>query len=673
MRVSALIKFSVGTTLAVTLGLSAQAQTITHQIALPSGVNWCEDSMINGLFTEINSFRVKNGLPALKMDSLGMKDAEMRAVQFSAYMAAYKPGTPLNPHEGFDTTAASLGYDLVGENLAYVTSDPTYIVNGGWQDPLHLAALLSSAANVAGVSCVYANGFPYWTYEPGVASGGAPAPTPTPPPTPTPTPSPTPTPTGGTPALDSEEWSFVNLLNNFRAQNGVGPVQVSVALENSSRWMSSDMATKNYFSHTDSLGRTTGVRLAAFGYTYAPWGEDLAAGYADAQSALSGFQNACDPDASGNCTYAHRKILLGSGFAAVGVARAYGSSSAYGWYWTVDFGGQVDQPVTPGSTPTPTPATAPAINSFSANPTVIQLGGSAGLNWNVSGADTITIDNGVGNVTASGSRTVTPTKTTTYHLTATNKAGSTTAAATITVNAPIVDLQPPTAPIITSITAASSTKVNLAWSASSDNIGVAGYQISRDGALIATVQSNTLAYTDGAVAAGTQYAYVVRAYDAAGNYASSNAAQVTTPGAAGAPAPSTCGVTAKQAFTGCYYNNIALTGAPALVRTDPEINFNWFSTPPARSMSLMNYSVHWQGLFNFAEGDYAFNVVASDGVRLYIDGALVLNQWHDQAAYMFQIHQKLSQGTHLIAVDYYERNGSAVIQVGWQQNTRASR
>src|SRR5690242_10205609 len=53
------------------------------------------------------------------------------------------------------------------------------------------------------------------------------------------------------PTLDDQEWAFVTLLNQYRAQKGAGPLEVSVALENSSRWMSQDMASKNYFSHTD--------------------------------------------------------------------------------------------------------------------------------------------------------------------------------------------------------------------------------------------------------------------------------------------------------------------------------------------------------------------------------------------------------------------------------------
>ena len=329
----------------------ALSQTITHQIALPSGDSWCSDSMINGLFNTINTFRAQNGAPALAMDTVGMKDAEIRATQFAAYMAVNQPNTPgFNPHQGWDTLAASLGYNIVSENLAYMTTDPNYIVYAVWQDTLHLNALLAKA-NITGVSCVFSGGIPYWTYDPGCRSTGCSGGSVPPPPQ-----SPT---TTGTPSLDSEEWAFVTLINNFRAQNGVGPLQVSVALTNSSDWMSNDMATKNYFSHTDSLGRNPGSRFAAFNYPYTPWGENIAAGNSTAQNTFNQWLTACDADASGNCTFAHKQNMLYSGFVVMGIARVFDANAQYGWYWTNDFGGVVDQVISPGGgggTPSPKPA-----------------------------------------------------------------------------------------------------------------------------------------------------------------------------------------------------------------------------------------------------------------------------------------------------------------------------
>jgi len=88
----------------------------------------------------------------------------------------------------------------------------------------------------------------------------------------------------------------------------------------------------------------------------------------------------------------------------------------------------VVQPASPGGASDP----APAISSFSATPSAITAGESATLSWSVSGATSITIDQGVGAVSGD-SESVSPTTTTTYTLAASNSAGSVTAATTVTV------------------------------------------------------------------------------------------------------------------------------------------------------------------------------------------------------------------------------------------------
>ena len=148
------------------------------------------------------------------------------------------------------------------------------------------------------------------------------------------------------PYLDNEEAAFLVLINQYRAEHGVGPLKISPALQNSSKWMSTDMATKNYASHTDSLGRDPHERIVSFHYTYGTWGENIAGGYPDAQNALREWETACDADASGRCTYAHRKNMLNSHFKVIGIGRAYKAGSRYqGWYWTTDFGGELEQGV----------------------------------------------------------------------------------------------------------------------------------------------------------------------------------------------------------------------------------------------------------------------------------------------------------------------------------------
>ncbi|HET8549298.1 MAG TPA: OmpA family protein [Bryobacteraceae bacterium] len=97
--------------------------------------------------------------------------------------------------------------------------------------------------------------------------------------------------------------------------------------------------------------------------------------------------------------------------------------------------------------------TAPRIITFTANPMTIIRGDQTTLTWNVENADTVTISPAVGTVSASGTRAVTPADTTTYTLTATNRFGTSSAQATITVNPPPVQPPPAANPTLTACTA----------------------------------------------------------------------------------------------------------------------------------------------------------------------------------------------------------------------------
>jgi hypothetical protein len=79
------------------------------------------------------------------------------------------------------------------------------------------------------------------------------------------------------------------------------------------------------------------------------------------------------------------------------------------------------------------------------------------------------------------------------------------------------DLEAPSPP--TSVTAAafSTTQINLGWGGASDNVGVVGYLIFRDGSQIASVGASPTSYSDTGLASGTTYSYTIKAVDAAGN------------------------------------------------------------------------------------------------------------------------------------------------------------
>jgi len=110
------------------------------------------------------------------------------------------------------------------------------------------------------------------------------------------------------------------------------------------------------------------------------------------------------------------------------------------------------------------------------------------------------------------------------------------------------DTQAPTAPTGLTANAASQTTVQLSWTASTDNVGVTGYDIRRNGSVIGS--SSSTSYTDSTASANTTYTYEVRAKDAVPNYSAwSSPVTVTTP-----PNPPSPQVVFSDGFNGNLNN-----------------------------------------------------------------------------------------------------------------------
>jgi hypothetical protein len=181
-------------------------------------------------------------------------------------------------------------------------------------------------------------------------------------------------------------------------------------------------------------------------------------------------------------------------------------------------------------TVTPPP---PIINSFYAAPKNINPNASSTLHWNVSRATSLSISPNIGAVTGAASSIQTPALSSTqiYTLTASDSAGTVSTSTTVNV----ADTVPPTAPTNFIATATSDSEVDLSWSASTDNVGVAGYYVyscSGVGCIIganpiATVTSGT-AYNNTALTPSLIYYYKVEAFDAAGNISRPASAYTST-------------------------------------------------------------------------------------------------------------------------------------------------
>jgi hypothetical protein len=117
---------------------------------------------------------------------------------------------------------------------------------------------------------------------------------------------------------------------------------------------------------------------------------------------------------------------------------------------------------------------------------------------------------------------------------------TTSANVTVTVSNGAPDTIPPSVPSGLTATAVSSSQINLSWTASTDNVGVTGYNVFRGGTKIGT--SPNTSYQDGGLAASTSFTYNVAAFDAAGNTsAQSTGASATTQASSGGGIPSALG------------------------------------------------------------------------------------------------------------------------------------
>jgi hypothetical protein len=182
---------------------------------------------------------------------------------------------------------------------------------------------------------------------------------------------------------------------------------------------------------------------------------------------------------------------------------------------------------------------APEIIKFEINPISISSGGAAILSWEVSNASSVSIDPGIGKTSTNGSEKVAPAATTTYTITASNKAGSTKATALLTVSTAVTPPPPPSGsaglPVITSFSATPSSigagsSAVLNWSVTN----ATGAKISSIGN-VATSGSSSVYPT-------TTTTYVLEAYNSTGQSSASTvitvAGSTITPPSYGGSVPS---------------------------------------------------------------------------------------------------------------------------------------
>jgi glucose/arabinose dehydrogenase len=124
--------------------------------------------------------------------------------------------------------------------------------------------------------------------------------------------------------------------------------------------------------------------------------------------------------------------------------------------------------------------------------------------------------------------------------------------------------------------------------------------------------------------------------------------------------------TTGTGLSATYYDNIDFTG-PTVTRIDPTVNFDWANGSPAAAIGVNTFSARWTGQVQAAAtGTHTFYTVSDDGVRLWVNNVLVINNWTDHAPVENSGTISLTAGQKYdVRMEFYENAGGAVARLLW--------
>lgn len=117
-------------------------------------------------------------------------------------------------------------------------------------------------------------------------------------------------------------------------------------------------------------------------------------------------------------------------------------------------------------------------------------------------------------------------------------------------------------------------------------------------------------------------------------------------------------------WKGEYYTNMELSGRPALVQNEGQVDFAWGLGAAAAGLPVDRWSARWSRWVNFAAGTYIFYAQADNGIRVYLDGTLIIDGWYSNGQELLSYTESL-EGPHRLVVEYYENGGGALARVWW--------
>ncbi len=114
-----------------------------------------------------------------------------------------------------------------------------------------------------------------------------------------------------------------------------------------------------------------------------------------------------------------------------------------------------------------------------------------------------------------------------------------------------------------------------------------------------------------------------------------------------------------------YFANATLTPPPSVVRTEPAMAFAWNGAPPQPGMPAGFWSARFTQTRYFNPGVYQFVARVDDGIRIFVNGVLIMNEWREQSSRTFTSNVKLGAGNYTIVVEYAQFGGSSDLAMYW--------
>lgn len=123
---------------------------------------------------------------------------------------------------------------------------------------------------------------------------------------------------------------------------------------------------------------------------------------------------------------------------------------------------------------------------------------------------------------------------------------------------------------------------------------------------------------------------------------------------------------ADSAWRAAYFNNKNLSGTAVLQQDEANINYDWGDNAPNPVVNKDNFSVRWTRTINVpTAGTYRFSATMDDGMRVFVDGNVLIDSWYDSQVHSLNADVYLTAGDHALKVEYYDAGGKAIAKLSW--------